>query len=435
MKLVNKFTLWYLAIVLACTVVGTMTTYHTIKYRIDKASTEHLKQVNRQVAEDLKKGKPVPAYINTRAVSVTEVAKAGTADEVSRVCGKNEGKPGEAVLTVSSYHTINNKNYKITTLDHVPSSEEVLTGLEISIIWKWAMILGLIGISARFVSRIILGPFKKTLKQVDRFNLAQKQKLEFEPTNTAEFRELNAFLKKMTDKAVDDYVSLKEFSENASHELQTPVAIMRGKLELLMQSGVSGQQAAMITDVQNAVEKLSRINSSLTLLARLENHEYHSNTAICISEVLKDTVEDYEELIEMKGLSVHIAIEDDVQLILHKDLLVLLLNNLLSNAIRHNITGGRIEVFLNQNQLTVRNTGPRLEHPSADMFQRFKKGNKCEQSVGIGLAIVKQICELHRYALSYATEGDWHILSVGFKGKIAAAGEVVSQSPLLSEVA
>src|SRR5690606_27361165 len=96
--------------------------------------------------------------------------------------------------------------------------------------------------------------------------------------------ELNCFLERMTDKAVKDYSSLKEFAENASHELQTPLAIIRSKLELLSESDIRGEQALLIGDMQNAVEKLARINRSLVLLSRLENNEYEATEKVPFSQ-------------------------------------------------------------------------------------------------------------------------------------------------------
>src|SRR6202000_3201098 len=95
------------------------------------------------------------------------------------------------------------------------------------------------------------------------------------------------FLKKMTEKAQEDYQSLKEFTENASHELQTPTAIIRGKLDLLMESDIRDEQAVLIAEMQNALERLSRIHSSLTLLTKLENKEYEAKEAGKLSGLAK----------------------------------------------------------------------------------------------------------------------------------------------------
>jgi signal transduction histidine kinase len=113
----------------------------------------------------------------------------------------------------------------------------------------------------------------------------------------------------MTEKAREDYQSLKEFTENASHELQTPTAIIRGKLDLLMESDIRDEQAILIAEMQNALERLSRIHSSLTLLTKLENHEYEADTRVCISQLTRETLDSFEELIQLKSLTLMTTIE------------------------------------------------------------------------------------------------------------------------------
>ena len=114
------------------------------------------------------------------------------------------------------------------------------------------------------------------LDEIHRFSLKNKQAIHLPETSINEFNRLNHFLEKMMNKAICDYNSLKEFSENASHELQTPLAIIQGKLELLMQSPISDEQAGLILSSLNALDKLNKTNQSLILLTKLENQEYES---------------------------------------------------------------------------------------------------------------------------------------------------------------
>ncbi len=140
----------------------------------------------------------------------------------------------------------------------------------------------------------------------------------------------------MTEKAREDYQSLKEFTENASHELQTPTAIIRGKLDLLMESDIRDEQAILIAEMQNALERLSRIHSSLTLLTKLENQEYDLSASVNISSLVRTVLTSFGELIEMKSLRLQTEVRENVYVSLNPALADLLLTNLVSNAIRHN---------------------------------------------------------------------------------------------------
>jgi two-component system, OmpR family, sensor histidine kinase QseC len=347
--------------------------------------------------------KIIPGSLPANNTSVSEVDEAGL-----------DSKQQQSRLTVTSFYPIHYKNYSITSYNYVTRSDQILSGIEASIIWKWLFILSLIALSARLVSKIILAPFNSTLSIIQSFSLRQKEKITFPDTRTKEFQQLNGFLKKMTDKAVEDYSSLKAFTENASHELQTPVAVMRGKLDLLMESGLKDDQAIMIAEVQNTLDKLSRINNSLTLLTKLENHEYETKEPVHLSDSFQKAISSYKELMDMKFIQVTTGIEKNIYVSLHPLLTELLLSNLISNAIRHNNKEGQIEATLTPSDLTLKNTGAKPDVPTEELFKRFKKGNQCANSIGIGLAIVKQICDRNNFNVEYIFDGGWHILKVHF---------------------
>jgi signal transduction histidine kinase len=267
------------------------------------------------------------------------------------------------------------------------------------------------------------------MRVIQGFDLKQQDQLRLPATRTSEFGELNQFLLKMTEKAREDYQSLKEFTENASHELQTPTAIMRGKLDLLMESDIRDEQAILIAEMQNALERLSRIHSSLTLLTKLENNEYEAKEPVCISNQTRETLNSFDELIQMKSLTLEAHIEKSVYIPLHLALAELLITNLISNAIRHNVPpgdgkgGGRgfIRVNLSREGLVVVNSGRAPQVPTAELFERFKKGNAGSDSIGIGLAIVRQICELSGFDIVYEYRDGLHGLAVGFLPRVAAS--------------
>jgi two-component system, OmpR family, sensor kinase len=428
MKLINKFTLWYLCIALTCTVFSTVITFYSIKSKMDNAAIDRLLTINQMAADKIRSGISWDSSILGRKVLVQFLNKP-LPDQKTAISKSESTYPGsqkkEYRITVSSFIPINNKNYSITSFGYVIQSEHLLSGIEGTIIWKWLLILSLIAISARLVSKIILSPFKETLRAIDLFNIRHKEKIQLTTTNTKEFKELNSFVKAMTDKAVDEYVSLKEFTENASHELQTPVAVMKVKLELLAESAITDEQALIITEVQESLEKLSRINSSLVLLTRLENHEYSTHEPIRFCTLINETLDSYKELLEMKDISLTKKVASGIFVALNPMLGQLLMNNLISNAIRHNTGEGIIHVELTHEALLITNTGVEPNVPTSELFRRFKKGNQSGKSIGIGLAIVKQICDIHHFDIDYTFESGLHILRIGFK-EITANSQVSS---------
>jgi two-component system, OmpR family, sensor kinase len=417
MKLINKFTLWYLCIALATSVVGTAITYYSIKNRMDSAAITRLLTINRLAAEKLQSGQPFDSAILGRKVQVSLLTTPMPAKAFD-IAKSESPYPGsqktEYRITAHSFFTIHGKNYSITSFGYVINAGSLLNELETTAIWKWLFILSLIAVSGRLVSRIILSPFNKTLKVIERFNLKQKEKVRLSATNTREFRELNNFVQAMTDKAVDEYIALKEFTENASHELQTPVAVMGMKLEMLAESAITDEQALLINDMQRSLEKLSRINSSLVLLTRLENHEYSTNESLNFCELINESLDTYKELMEMKSITLSKNVTRGVYVKLHPTLGHLLLNNLISNAIRHNKAGGSISLELTRQTLVIINTGPEPSIPTVELFHRFKKSNQSSESIGIGLAIVKQICDIHHFDIQYTFTNGFHKITIEF---------------------
>lgn len=416
MKLINKFTLWYLCIALTCTVVGTAITFYSVKNKIEESAIDRLATINQIAVDQMQSGRLFDSSVLGRKIAVREISAlpARHLDFIKSESSYPHSLKSEYRITVNSYASIRNKNYCITSYGYVIKGDHLLSGLEATIFWKWLLILSLIAISARLVSRIILSPFKKTLKAMELFNLKQKERIQLPLTNTREFREMNNFVKAMTDKAVDEYIALKEFTENASHELQTPVAVMGMKLELLAESSITDEQALLITDIQGSLEKLSRINSSLILLTRLENQEYATKEPLRFCRLINETLDSYKELMQMKSISLITKISSGVYVQLHPILGNLLLNNLVSNAIRHNSGEGSIEVELDHRGFVIKNSGPEPLVPTTELFQRFKKSNQSSDSIGIGLAIVKQICDIHQFDIKYRFNQGYHIIQILF---------------------
>ena len=426
MKLTNKFTLWYFAIMLVVLLIGGAIVYYEIQWKISRVEVVRHQRLNDLIARQIEAGGDYSGHPTRKRATVTLIpadsVPKGISSYYTRGTGWNpEFQANEYRLVVTSFYTIAGQHYRISTYSYIPSFYQLLPGVVDSFKWILLLLLVLVGISGKLISKYILAPFKRTLRVIQFFDLKKKEPIRLPRTQTSEFRELNEFLIKMTDKALEDYQSLKEFTENASHELQTPTAIIRGKLELLMESDIRDDQAILIAEMQNALERLSRIHSSLTLLTKLENHEYEATAPICFSTLTKETLNAFDELIQMKDIDLQISIEENIYLPLPIALADLLLANLVSNAIRHNVPQGSIRVNLRKAGLVISNTGRAPEVPTGELFERFKKGNPGSDSIGIGLAIVRQICDLMNFNIVYEYASGRHHLAISFFSPVPAS--------------
>lgn len=416
MKLIQKFTLWYLVATFFVLVIGGVFSFKSIKKEVDREQARYLKKNIDFTIQQLTNG-VLPDSLFQNKIEVKEVSKALEESDFlikDTLVWHNYLKRMEPQIKVSTVRTINGQSFYISTYGAMLDTGDITYAVLKSSIVIFLIMLLVAGIISIFISKKILAPFYKTLGEMKSFRLSQKKAINLPSPHTAEFKELNLFLLEMTTKAQEDYRSLKEFTENASHELQTPLAIIRGKLELMMDSNLANEQASLISSAHNAVEKLSKIGQSLTLLAKLDNQEFEISTTINFSQQLKESLFAFQELIEMKSLHLETSIEENVHIKIHPLLNNILLNNLLSNAIRHNHECGIINIELSAQSLIISNTGEGLDLFPSELFKRFKKNNPSSDSIGLGLAIVKQICERNNIAIEYTQEEEMHILVLTF---------------------
>ncbi len=412
MKLINQFTVWYLVVTVTVLCVGGVILYHNIRYEIDKEQSRELKRWLDQVAEKLDRGVPVEKLnkipVEIRQLKDTTSIAFHVIDTVA--IHRQLQRPERQLKGIASYH-IDGKHYLISSYDIMVETDDIVDAVEDSLVWIFILLLLLLIISGRLISRFILKPFHVTLASIRSFRLDRTSTIETIKTNTREFNNLNTFLQSMTAKARTDYFALKEFSENASHEMQTPLAIIRGKLELLMGSGINDEQAKHILAAHEAVEKLSKTGQALTLLTQLGNAEFKIHEHVNFSQLIENKLRDITDLAGLRSIAIERSITPHVVVRLNVALAEILLNNLFSNAIRHNQEAGRIKVVLNERALIIQNTGDEPPAEPEQLFQRFRK-NARSGSVGLGLAIVKQICELHSFSVHYTFETGWHKIEI-----------------------
>jgi signal transduction histidine kinase len=297
------------------------------------------------------------------------------------------------------------------------SEEETEDLLEWIMIVTAAMILLLLGtlfLANRLLLRRIWQPFYNTLEAMRRFNLSSRQPLPAHGTGIEEFKDLDSAVAQMTGKILKDYEMLKSFADNASHEMQTPLAIINSKLDLMIQDQDLGERhLRQLQAMYDAVGRLSKLNQSLLLLTKIENNQFVHTDPVALAPLIEEKMVQFEDLVRARHLTVRTSL-DDRSLKINDYLADILLNNLLINAIRHNRDGGQIEISLQEDHLQISNTGPALLFDPATIFDRFTKGHHSE-GTGLGLAIVKQICDNYQFPLTYSYNDNTHLIRIGWQ--------------------
>ncbi|WP_312285669.1 sensor histidine kinase [Chryseobacterium gleum] len=309
---------------------------------------------------------------------------------------------------------LHNKPYLFTIQTNIEESHETIAVIAmITIFFFVVIVVGLLYLN-RKLSSSIWKPFRDTLDQLKTFNLNSQSTIEFPVSDTSEFEELNQSLYKLIERNISTYKAQKEFTENASHELQTPLAIIKNKLDILLQDqDLTEKQYRIAEDINKALTRSSRINKNLLLLAKIDNNQFDHTETIFFDQLLHQSIEILEEHFEQKNISVAENISNDVQVNGNSILTEILINNLIINAIRHTSPGGSVSIELNQSYFEVSNSGTEKLNTEA-LFKRFSKFSADNNGSGLGLSIIQEIGRLHQWMISYRFENGLHIFTVKF---------------------
>lgn len=419
MKLLVKTSLYYLILTLAVFGVGGWITYDIFHDEVERELDRYLLRELWKVEAAMENGIPASSLINENIqICMKEGEGMGETPPVflDTIVFHPYLKRMEPNRKVTATKQVGSQFYHISLFDVIVETDDIYDGVVRSLTRIFALLAVVVAIFSVAFSQRLLSPFEDTLRKMQAFRIRDPRPIEFSRTRTREFADLNKFLSQMTEKVRLDYFNLKEFNENASHEMQTPLAIAKGKLELLLEANdLSTEQAQLIGSAYSAINKLSRLGRSLNLLSKIQNWEYADTKELHFSEQLEETLFDFKELIEMKSLTLDTEIVPQVWVNMDPELAGMLVTNLIQNAIRHNFEGGRIEVYLEPAMLLIRNTGSVPEIPPEQFFERFKKSNQSNESIGLGLAIVKKICEVNNFEIYYEyTEEKLHEVRVEF---------------------
>ena len=323
-------------------------------------------------------------------------------------------KGNESGRGLISSVTVNGKYYKILIVESKVETEELIRIIFFITIGVILLLLVILLIINRLLLNRLWQPFYMIMRDLKLFNVTDTNDLQKVDSHIDEFEELNTAVISMASRVKHDYKNLKTFSENASHELLTPIAVINSKLDTLIQTeNFSERQSKLLNDLYTAVNRLNRLNQSLLLLVKIENRLEHTAETINLQALIAEMVVQFEEIFHDKELHV-ISDLNQKEIYASRYLADILLNNLISNAIRHNYTGGEINIHLTDESLTISNTGENTALPDDEIFTRFHKSSSSEGS-GLGLTISRQICENFDFTLCYKFQQPYHTFIVKFQ--------------------
>lgn len=250
-------------------------------------------------------------------------------------------------------------------------------------------------------------PMYVLLKWLDHYTIGQTKALPPLKTKVTEFKKLHDALNRSAERNQLIFEQQKQFIGNASHELQTPLAICQNRLEMLAETEeITEEQLAEINKIQHTLSYIIRLNKSLLFLSKIENGQFQETKTVCLNEIIRRQWEDYSEIYDYQEIQVEIEEKGALTVCMNDILATTLIVNLLKNAYIHNIPHGQIAVFISPHQLIFKNTGSPEALDPVKIFERFYQGKQAgKESSGLGLSIVDAICKLYHIRLVYSFDG------------------------------
>ena len=282
----------------------------------------------------------------------------------------------------------------------------------------FSIVLPILLIVVLLASKIISGrlwkPFYITLQQIENFEIDKNNLPCFSTTNIDEFQRLNSSLEALIKKNMASYNTQREFVENAAHELQTPLAVFQSKIDSMLQLDLNKEQSVVMGAINADVSRLNRLNKNLLLLSKIDNGNYLELQPLILNDYVKKNFSFFKEQAKSKNLSVITEYPEILKIDANPELVEVLINNLVLNAIRHNIKNGKIIITVANKTLTIINSGQNTALISEKLYNRFSKSNPSSSGNGLGLSIVKKIADLNQWVISYSFAEGMHTFTIKF---------------------
>ncbi len=327
----------------------------------------------------------------------------------------DEELEAEPVRMLSTAFENNGRFYELKIANSMVEEDDLIKTLHWDIVWLYIILITSIILINNIVLKKLWKPFYSFLQQLKKYRLDNTQELPHVKTKTKEFTDLQHAVNTLLKHTIATYQQQKEFIGNASHELQTPLAIALNKLELLMEKGdLQDSQAENIAEVFQIIERLIRLNKSLLLLSKIDNKQFFNNQAISINEVVQQSVSDLSEFAEYKNIEVSVSETQELSVLMDASLANIVVSNLMKNALFHNVDGGRVQINISEQSLKISNTGKPQSLDAKTIFNRFQKSDTETTGTGLGLAIVKAVIDLQGFSLQYSFENNLHCFEVNF---------------------
>jgi len=411
MKLLQKLNRNYILSSVIVLVVGLLAFYFAINTIASSDVSEGLSASAARIIRQLEQKKSVP--------DLYPIIEVKPAEKLNREIMKDtliyDPIVGEKELfkELNTWKSIHNKTYHITVRALTVEKTDIVMSIFLATAVLLLFLIGTLYFFNKKTASSIWKPFYQNLEKLKSFSLQSHERFSLIETPITEFNELNQGIKKLTDKVKSDYDNLREFTENASHELQTPLAIIQAKAEnLLNNNGLRINDTAVIQSILENISRLEKLNSTLLLLTKIENEQFTEQDTAFFFKLIQENLENMKDLFEMRGIKTEISFTQDFSNKMSIPLAQTMIINLLKNALVHTPENGTLNIKIEKDLLVFSNTGFQIIKNSNKIFERFYKENSDEKSTGLGLSLVSKICEVSHLMIDYSFSENRHVFTI-----------------------
>ncbi|HRN94438.1 MAG TPA: HAMP domain-containing sensor histidine kinase [Chitinophagales bacterium] len=426
MKLLNKSIIYLSVSLLLIISLSSIFFYFNLLKEIKSSVDEGLDNFKRQIIYKTERDTTLLTHsnFNNGFFSINEITHLQAlqihdtyADTVMFMRDKDDDEAeSETVRMLTSAFEKDGKYYKLSIINSMVEEDDLVEQLLHGSLWLYGILMLFIILINNFVLQRLWKPFYLFLNQLKQFRIETKEKLPAVKTNTKEFIDLQNAVHILLQRSIESFEQQKQFIGNASHELQTPLAITINKLELLIEkNSLKPEQAESIYEIMNTVERLIRLNKSLLLLTKIENKQIFDNKQINFNKIVLQNINDFEEIADFKAVKISYTEGGNLAAEMDSSLANTIISNLLRNALFHNIPNGTVTVFVSENSITISNSGSEKALDAQKIFTRFYKSEQSQNGTGLGLSIVKAICDLYGFSITYYFENSLHHFKINFK--------------------
>lgn len=335
-------------------------------------------------------------------------------DEMVYITEKEEEEPARVLTTI--FEADGNRFMELVVYTPTIEKYDLQKAILGWIIFLYVLLLLAVILLNAWVFRRNMKPLYRLLTWLDSYRLGRPNAPLENTTRIFEFRRLNEAASLWAERSEKLYEQQKLFIGNASHEMQTPLAICRNRLEMLMEEGdLTEKQLEELAKTHATLERLTRLNRSLLLLCKIENRQFSDIKEVCFNRLLEHYLDDYREVYAYRGVTVDVEATGEFKVMMSESLASVLLTNLVKNAFVHVTEGGRIRISFSSENMSVSNTGEQALDGER-IFERFYQGHKKEGSTGLGLALAESVCKSSGLEIRYTFTEGMHCFTVSRSG-------------------